>query len=36
MFIYTVKFTCKKEDEKFWKNEGKAEGFVKQLLFSMN
>ena len=34
MFIYTVKFICKK-DGNIWKNEGKAEGFVKQLLFSM-
>ena len=31
-----MKFICKKEDGKIWKNEGKAEGFVKQLLFSMN
>ena len=36
MFIYTLKFICKKEDGKFGKNEGKAEDFVKQLLFSVN
>ena len=34
IFIYTVKFICKK-DGNIGKNEGKAEGFVKQLPFSM-